>query len=55
MKRLTALALALTLALSLAAVVCSIIGIVFWTILFYKVALKVKMFPMYEVDLNIYM
>ncbi|MBE6032668.1 MAG: hypothetical protein E7224_05690 [Clostridiales bacterium] len=43
------------LALSLAAVVCSIIGIVFWTILFYKVALKVKMFPMYEVDLNIYM
>jgi len=32
----------------------SIIGIIVWTVLFYKVALKVKMFPMYPVDLNVY-
>jgi anaerobic dimethyl sulfoxide reductase subunit C (anchor subunit) len=37
-----------------AAILCSIIGIIFWTVLFYKVALKVKMFPMYPVDLNVY-
>ena len=37
-----------------AAIFCSIIGIIAWTVLFYKVALKVKMFPMYPVDLNVY-
>lgn len=34
---------------------CCIIGIMVWTTLFYKCALKVKMFPMYKVDLNVYM
>lgn len=34
--------------------IASIVGILVWTILFYKVALKVKMFPMYKVDLNVY-
>lgn len=37
-----------------AGILSSITGIVFWTILLYKVALKVKMFPMYPVDLNVY-
>lgn len=41
--------------LAFAGVICSLIGIAEWTILFYKVAHKVKMFPMYKVDLNINM
>lgn len=32
----------------------SVIGIIAWTILFFKVALKVKILPMYDVDLNVY-
>ena len=38
-----------------AGVICTVVGIFFWTMLFYKVALKVKMFPMYSVDLNLNM
>ncbi len=38
-----------------AGVICALVGIVYWTVLFYKVALKVKMFPMYRVDLNLNM
>lgn len=33
-------------------VVCAVVGIVYWTVLLFNVALKVKMFPMYRVDLN---
>lgn len=40
-------------ALLLAAVVASALGIVAWTVLFFKGACKVKMFPMYPVDLNL--
>lgn len=55
---LTAAALAAAIALSsaaaaLAALATSAIGIVAWTVLFFKGALKVKMFPMYPVDLNL--
>jgi anaerobic dimethyl sulfoxide reductase subunit C (anchor subunit) len=59
---LAALAVALIAAVALqsavaayAGVICAMVGIVYWTILFYKVALKVKMFPMYSVDLNLNM
>lgn len=55
---LTAIALAAALALSSGAVavlalITSALGIVAWTVLFFKGALKVKMFPMYPVDLNL--
>lgn len=40
-------------ALLLAALVASALGIVAWTVLFFKGACKVKMFPMYPVDLNL--
>lgn len=36
-------------------VICAVVGIVYWTILLFNVALKVKMFPMYDVDLNLNM
>lgn len=39
--------------LLLAALVLSALGIVAWTVLFFKGACKVKMFPMYPVDLNL--
>ena len=39
--------------LALIALVASAAGIVAWTVLFFKGALKVKMFPMYPVDLNL--
>lgn len=35
------------------ALVASAVGIAAWTVLFFKGALKVKMFPMYPVDLNL--
>jgi DMSO reductase anchor subunit len=38
-----------------AGVISALVGIVFWTMLFFKVALKVKMFPMYSADLNLNM
>ena len=53
-----ALLAAVTLKSAIAAylgVISAVIGIFYWTILFYKVALKVKMFPMYDVDLNLNM
>ncbi|HZK42933.1 MAG TPA: DmsC/YnfH family molybdoenzyme membrane anchor subunit [Syntrophomonadaceae bacterium] len=34
--------------------IASVIGIFAWTVLFFKTAIKVKMFPMYDVDLNLY-
>jgi DMSO reductase anchor subunit len=36
-------------------VIAAVAGIVFWTVLFFNVGLKVKMFPMYTVDLNLNM
>lgn len=55
---LTAVALAAAIALASAAaafvaLAASACGIVAWTVLFFKGALKVKMFPMYPVDLNL--
>ncbi|MEG0418994.1 MAG: DmsC/YnfH family molybdoenzyme membrane anchor subunit [Gordonibacter sp.] len=40
-------------AAAFAALAASACGIVAWTVLFFKGALKVKMFPMYPVDLNL--
>lgn len=34
--------------------IASMIGIIAWTVLYYMAASKVKMFPMYQVDLNVY-
>lgn len=55
---LTVIALAAAVALSSAAAACAALaasacGIVAWTVLFFKGALKAKMFPMYPVDLNL--
>lgn len=59
---LTAMVIALIAAVALQSVIvavlgviCTLVGIVFWTVLSFNVALKVKMFPMYRVDLNLNM
>ena len=44
---------AAALMLALAAWLACAVGIAAWTVLFFKGAHKVKMFPMYPVDLNL--
>ena len=42
-------------AAAFAGVLCTLVSIASWTVLLFNVALKVKMFPMYSVDLNVNM